>query len=82
MIAEKNEILILQMSQREMDMPRYQFKAADGVGASKYNIALLSTSRRAIDMKNTVGENSALKIMDTITISMHNTGWLRQCLHA
>lgn len=31
----------------KVDKPRYQFSASEGDGASKYRIALLSTSRRA-----------------------------------
>jgi hypothetical protein len=47
---------------QENDMPRYQFKASDGVGALKYSIALLSTSRRAGGNEHAVSENPGARV--------------------
>ena len=60
-------------------LPRYQFKASDGVGASKYSMALLSTSLRAtkIIRRELPSHACKAKARRFLTVSMNDASRLR-----
>lgn len=70
--------------EQKTHVPLNQFKASEGVGASKYSMALLSTIRSAKRMnewRTVISQGKRRVTRDMLTISMNDAGRLWQRLH-
>ena len=78
-MAERQQVRVAKLETGARFSPLNQVRASEVEGASKYNMALLSTRRRAIYWS--LKSRLPVRIIALLTIAMDDACRLRKCLH-